>query len=103
MKTPVGTTIRFLFAAAILAFSPLLPIQGRMMDNGVDPANLGKGEHIYVLSQAINGMNGNVPSVNSLATMMTYLKSQGIEHIIVKAGTGAADYYYPAGNLQFSA
>src|SRR4051812_23256951 len=102
MKTPVGATIRFFFVAATIAIFSLLPVQARMMDNGVDPANLGKGEHIYVLSQAINGMNGNVPSVNSLATMMTYLKSQGIEHIIVKAGTGADDYYYPAGNLQFS-
>jgi hypothetical protein len=82
-------------------FALLFNAPAKIMDGGVDPANLGKGEWIYILSQAVNGMNGNVPSITDQTTMMTYLKGRGVQHLIVKAGDGGTDF--PNGNPQFTA
>lgn len=102
MITPVCPTKCRAVLALIFAFLSFSDLQARMMDNGVDPANLGKGEWIYILPDAIDGMNGRVPSINSIPTMMTYLTNQGVHHIIVKAGTGSEEFP-SASNPQFTA
>jgi hypothetical protein len=58
-------------------------------DGGIDPANLGKGEWIFSMTDATNKLNSHVASVTNENSLMLYYKSQGIRYIIVKAGTGA--------------
>ena len=96
------TTRRCLLYSLVLVFLSLFNSQAKIMDGGVDPANLGKGEWIYILSQALNGMNGHVPGITDVTSMMTYLKNQGVEHLIVKAGDAGYDYPSSA-NPQFDA
>ncbi len=95
------TTLRALLYFFLAGFLLICPVRAKIMDGGVDPANLGKGEWIYILSQATSGMNGHVPSVTDLTSMMTYLKNQGVEHLIVKAGDAGYDYPSSA-NPQFN-
>ncbi|MDB6124898.1 MAG: Fibronectin type domain protein [Pedosphaera sp.] len=70
------------------------------LDNGVDPANLGKGDWIYFMSAATNHLGGNVSSVHDIPTLMSYEKSQGMTHIIVKAGD--AGTAFPTSGPQFT-
>src|SRR6185369_3579364 len=70
-------------------------------DGGIDPKNLGKGEWIYIVPDARAHMNGNVPAVNDDATMMIFLKNQGVRYIVVKASTGTS-LYAPYGTVQFT-
>ncbi len=62
------------------------------MDNGVDPENLGTGQWIYFLSQAVNRLGGNVDTVNDVPSLMSYYKKAGIDFIIVKSATGAEPF-----------
>ena len=57
-------------------------------DGGIDPANLGRGDWLYQLDDAVNKCNGNVPAVTDVPSLMVYLKNQGLRYVIVKAGTG---------------
>ncbi len=75
---------------------------GVIRDGGIDPANLGKGDWIYQLHHAVAQCNGNVPSVTDVPSLMTYLKNQGMQYIIVKAGTGGALFSVPGYSPQFS-
>jgi hypothetical protein len=52
-----------------------------------DPANVGTGAWLYILSSATNQLGGNVPGVTNVDSMFAYIKSQGMQHVIVKAGT----------------
>lgn len=61
-------------------------------DGGINPADLGKGDWIYFLSQATNRLGGAVPTVVNVPTLMAYYKSQGLQYIIVKAGTGSTNF-----------
>ena len=70
------------------------------MENGIDPANLGKGDHIYFMSLAVRQLGGNVPGVTNVPSLMAYEKSQGIDFIVVKAASGAKEF--PAGRPQFT-
>ncbi len=71
-------------------------------DGGIDPANLGKGDWIYIMPNAVNHLGGNVPSVTDLNSLMIFLKNQGLRYIIIKAADG--DTLYPsAGAPQFTA
>lgn len=76
--------------------------QARVLDGGVDPANLGKGEWLWQLSNCTNKMKGQEPSVVNIPTMMDFLKGKGIQFIIVKAGTGSTNFP-SASNKQFNA
>ncbi|EEF61713.1 fibronectin type III domain-containing protein [Pedosphaera parvula] len=76
-------------------------LSAQSLDNGVEPANLGKGDWIYFLSTATNKLGGNVASVTDVASLMNYEKSQGMDFIIVKAGDGASQF--PSGSPQFTA
>ncbi len=68
------------------------PSSAKVMDNGVDPENLGTGDWIYFLSEATNRLGGNVESVTDLPSLMTFYKSMRLDFIAVKAGTGAGDF-----------
>ncbi len=71
-----------------------------LFDGGVDSENLGEGDWIYYMSQATNKLGGHVASVINIPTLMSYYQSQGIKHIIVKAGTGSTNF--PATGNQFT-
>ncbi len=87
---------------------PLLLLRGPapalapMREGGVDPANLGQGDWIYIVSDATNRLGGRVPSVTNLPSLMAYEKNQGRRYLIVKAATSDALYPSPA-QPQFTA
>ena len=83
-------TSRLLLCGLLLGLS--LSASGKVMDNGVDPENLGTGDWIYFLSEATNRLGGNVESVTSIPTLMSFYKSMGLDFVAVKAGTGAVDF-----------
>jgi hypothetical protein len=99
MKTISSFGLLRLFSACILL--SLFP-QARALDFGVDPNNLRKGDWIYFLSDATNKLGGNVLSVTNAASLFAYEKSQGMDYIVIKAGTGSTNFP-SAGNPQFTA
>ncbi len=75
----------------MLTFLFLLPQNSRAVirDGGVDPSNLGKGTWIYILSNAIDKLGvGNISSVSNNASLMIYMKNQGLQYVIIKAAQG---------------
>jgi hypothetical protein len=76
----------------ILSLACLSPVQGQIRDGGVDPRNLGKGEWIYILANAVNHLGGPVPAVSNLSSLMIYQKNQGVQYLIIKAGDGATKF-----------
>lgn len=72
----------------------------KVMENGVDPENLGKGDWIYFLSDAVKQLGGNVPAVTDLTSLMEYYKEVGMSFVAIKAGTGAREF--PTDNPQFT-
>jgi len=62
-------------------------------DGGINPANLGKGDWIWHVSWATNKLGGVAQSVVNFPTLMSYYKSQGLQYIIVKAGTGSTNFF----------
>lgn len=90
---------------ALLALAlhwPATPAPAQLRDGGIDPWNLGKGDWIYILSDATNRLGGVVPGVTNLASLMVWEKNQGMSYLIVKAAT--SDTLYPtAANPQFTA
>src|SRR5437773_12190650 len=75
----------------VIAFTFLSTLAGEafaaIRDGGIDPANLGKGEWIYYMSDATNRLGGNVSSVTNEASLMQFYRSQGIRYVIIKAAT----------------
>jgi hypothetical protein len=71
-------------------------------DGGINPANLGKGDWIYFVSQATNKLGGAAPSVVNIPTLMTFYKTQGLQYIIVKAGTGSTNFNGGESSAQFN-
>lgn len=89
------TKCRAFFCGLILVLSMIAPqLKAVVLENGVDPANLGKGDWIYILSTAI-GQHGG-----SAASLMAYEKSQGMDYVIIKTADGANDF--PTGSPQFT-
>ena len=74
-----------------------------ILDGGIDPANLGKGDWIYFMSDATNQLGRNVTTVTNIPSFMAYEKSQGINYIIVKAGTGSTNFNGGGTSPQFDA
>lgn len=70
-------------------------------DGGIDSKNVGRGTWIYILPNAISGLGGNVPSVNTLSNLMTYLKNQGLQYVGMKAAQ-ADTVFTVGGNPQFT-
>jgi hypothetical protein len=71
-------------------------------DGGINPANLGKGDWIWYVSWATNKLGGAAPSVVNLPTLMSYYKAQGLQYIIVKAGTGSTNFNGGGSSPQFN-
>src|ERR1035438_5552030 len=88
--------------ALLLASQLINPAEATIRDGGIDPSNLGKGDWIYQMNQAVAQCNGNVPSVTDVPSLMIYLKNQGVRYIIVKAGTGASLFSTTGFSPQFS-
>src|SRR4030095_10133709 len=61
-------------------------------DGGINPANLGKGDWIYFVSQATNKLGGAAPSVVNIPTLMSFYKAQGLQYVIIKSGTGSTNF-----------
>src|SRR5712671_5567391 len=75
---------------------------GAIRDGGIDPANLGQGEWLFVMSSATNQLGGYVASVTNEDSLMLYLKSQGTRYVIVKAATSDQLYNGTYGVPQFT-
>jgi hypothetical protein len=75
--------------------------RAQIRDGGIDPHNLGKGDWIYILANAVNHMGGPVSGVTNLASLMAYEKNQGLQYIIFKAGDGGTRFPTDA-NPQFT-
>src|SRR5579883_3496983 len=73
------------FVSVLLLVATQVPAV--ILDNGVDPTHLGKGDWIYILSSATSLYGG------SLNSLMAYEKSQGMNFLIVKAGE--SNVYFP--------
>src|SRR3954470_13188640 len=92
------SAVRYVLLSFVACVSLLLNAQAQPLDNGIDPANLGKSDWIYFLEAATNKLGGSVPSVRNVATLMSYYKSIGMQFLVVKAGTGSTNF----NNNQFS-
>src|SRR5437867_2716505 len=75
----------------------VLTAPAQIRDGGIDPWNLGKGDWIYIMGNAISSLGG------SLSALMSYEKSQGMSYLIIKAGTGDQLYNGTGGSPQFTA
>lgn len=89
----LGILLALLFAA--------LSSSAVIRDGAIDPSNLSRGTWIYILPNAINGLGGNVPSVNSLSGLMAYMKNQGLQYVGMKAAQ-ADTIFTVSGNPQFT-
>ncbi len=99
------TFISSLFAISILTTATLFTPEksvGAILDGGIDPANLGKGDWIYYVSQATNKLGGNVTSVTNIPSFMAYEKNKGMNYIIVKSGTGSTNFNGGGTSPQFN-
>ena len=74
----------------------------QLRDSGIDPANLGKGDWVYSISDATNKLGGHINGVTNETSLMLFYKSQGIRYFVVKAGTGATLFNGCYGFPQFS-
>jgi hypothetical protein len=77
-------------SAALLLLSlfwPCAAARSELRDGGIDPANLGKGDWIYCVSDATNKLGGHVSAVTNETSLMQFYRSQGIRYLIVKAAT----------------
>ncbi|HKI69748.1 MAG TPA: immunoglobulin domain-containing protein, partial [Verrucomicrobiae bacterium] len=59
-----------------------------ILDNGVDPANLGKGDWIWQLPTCTNHLGGYVSSVNDVQSLINWETNHGMQWITVKCGDG---------------
>ena len=87
--------ITVLCALAALARSA----RAEIFDGGVNSANLGKGEWIYVLANAVNHLADStcptcrVAEVTDVSSMMAYFKTNlSLQYVVVKAGDGGTPY-----------
>lgn len=83
---------RFVFCFILVLACGLVVGRAQIRDGGIDPWNLGKGDWIYSIRDATNGLGGHVPSVTNENSLMLFYKSQGVRYVIVKSGTGATLY-----------
>lgn len=89
------------WVASLLLLAATVSLPAQIRDGGIDPRNAGRGTWIYILPTAINGLGGNVPSVTTLSNLMTYLKNQGLQYVILKAAQ-ADTVFTVSGNPQFT-
>jgi len=77
-----------IFITALSSWS----VSAKVLDNGVDPENLGTGAWIYYMSAATNKLGGNAESVTNVTSLMKFFRSSGVKFISVKAGTGGKQF-----------
>ena len=61
-----------------------------LLDNGVDPANLGKGDWIWQLPTCTNQLGGYIPAVTDLQSLISWETNHGMQWITVKCGDGGS-------------
>ncbi|MDB6026401.1 MAG: hypothetical protein JWM68_2624 [Verrucomicrobiales bacterium] len=99
MKIPFHSVVGKL-CPMILALLALGQV-AKALDGGIDPKNMGKGDWIWSISTSIAKLNNQVPGVTDIQSLMSYEKNQGMNYVIVKAGTGSTNY--PTTGNQFTA
>src|SRR4051794_12681362 len=87
MIPSLGRKFLAILVSLLFVHLAVFPASAVIRDGGIDPANLGKGEWIYFMSDVTNKVGGNVLSVTNENSLMLYYKSQGIRYIMVKAAT----------------
>ena len=93
---------RLLFVLALLFRLCATGAETPIRDGGINPANLGKGDWIWYVSWATNQLGGAAPGVVNLPTLMSYYKAQGLQYIVVKAGTGSTNFNGGGSGPQFN-
>ena len=97
-----------LWLVAVSAMFSALSASAVIRDGGVDPANLGQGGWIYIVSTATNKLGSGITSVTNENSLFAYLKSQNFNYVIVKAGTsnklwtGSANVSIGSSSAQFT-
>ncbi|MDB6025045.1 MAG: uncharacterized protein JWM68_1268, partial [Verrucomicrobiales bacterium] len=86
-------------AVAVLPFFSL-SASSATFDFGVDPAHLGTGEWVYVISTCVKQLGGSAENVTNVPSMFEFFKKHGVDYIAVKAGTGGKDF--PSEKPQFT-
>ena len=99
---PVLKKTAWLIACITIWLASLFTASAKIFDGGVDSANLGKGNWIWYVSWCTNQMGGNVPTVTDIPSMMSYWKNQGLDYIVVKAGTGSTNFNGGGTSPQFN-
>src|SRR5258708_7511882 len=88
MVPRVGLALVAMRQVLLVMFCSLCPRAGaELRDGGIDPANLGKGDWIYCVTDATNRLGGHVGLVTNEISLMQFYRSQGIRYVIVKAAT----------------
>ena len=91
-----------LLLVLLVGFAVVMPASGVIRDGGIDPANLGKGDWVYSMTDATNRLGGHVNSVTNETSLMLFYRSQGIRYFIVKAATNAKLFNGCYGSPQFT-
>ena len=89
-------------AALLMLCSLAVSVPAELRDGGVDPANLGKGDWIYCVTDATNRLGGHVGTVTNELSLMRFYRSQGIRYVIVKAATSDQLFYGCVKRPQFT-
>ncbi|MDB6026402.1 MAG: repeat-containing protein [Verrucomicrobiales bacterium] len=89
-----NSTLRSKLLAAFACLALLFGFthQAKALDGGIDPKNMGKGDWIWSVSISIAKLNNQVPGVTDVQSLMSYERNQGMNYVIVKAGTGSTNY-----------
>ena len=69
---------------------PVMKRSANTLDNGVDPANLGKGDWLWQLPTCENQLGGYVSSVTNLQSLIQWETNHGMQWITVKCGDGGS-------------
>jgi len=80
-------------AALVIFCSLSLSLRAEIRDGGIDPANLGKGDWIYCVTDATNRLGGHVSAVTNELSLMRFYRSHGLRYVIVKAATSDQLFY----------
>ncbi|MDB6125119.1 MAG: Fibronectin type domain protein [Pedosphaera sp.] len=97
----IRKTLSILAVSVLLHFSSA-PVSAVIRDGGIDPANLGKGEWVWYMSDTTNKLSGNVASVTNETSLMLYYKSRSVRYMIVKAATNDKLFNGTYGSPQFN-
>ncbi len=87
LRHPSEAVIGVVLLALAFVCMPAGPALGVIRDGGIDPANLGQGGWLYLMHDATNHLSPNyVAAVTNENSLFLYLKNQGLNYVIIKAG-----------------